>query len=138
VPLELIDPHIKPLVDCLNQIGCTTFASCQGHGGFTAMRPYVAFISPIERAKRLERMLRDAQESEDSLLHFGWYIRPFFNQDYELVYALDMNPRKHFIYRATRRWVDRDIRTIQQLLASESTQNLQNDYDTKKPPSDFS
>jgi hypothetical protein len=89
------------------------------------MRPYVAFISPLERAKRLERMLRDAQESDVSLLHFGWYIRPFFNQDYELVYALDMNPRKHFIYRVTRRWVDRDIRTIQQLFASESTQKVE-------------
>lgn len=67
-----IDPHIRGLVVALQQAGCQTLASCQGHaiGGHT---PYVYFQCSLEKAQELDRMITHCRT-----LSFRWEVTAHF------------------------------------------------------------
>lgn len=84
-PYHVIEPHIQPLVDVLNNIeGVATIASCQGHIGRSY--PYVYFsVQSVETARLIKRWLDEDIESA-SLFH--WDLKGHFNPQLELGFAL--------------------------------------------------
>lgn len=92
-PYHVIEPHIQPLVDVLNNIeGVATIASCQGH--VFKNFPYVYFkVSDVNVARTLKQCVEEYSMAEfsSSSPHpfcYYWDLQGRFNTEFELCFSL--------------------------------------------------
>ncbi|EOF6511135.1 hypothetical protein ACK1C0_002774 [Salmonella enterica] len=116
----IIDPKIRDLVVSMNIYGFETYASCHGHG-FPVRKqyPYIAFRSPLSRAKVLAQLIRNDAESDTPQLMWGWEVAPLFNEVFSLCFRLSPTAPRRYYYRYWRGTLDHDFSKI--ILMMENT-----------------
>lgn len=116
----IIDPKIRDLVVSMNIYGFETYASCHGHG-FPVRKqyPYIAFRSPLSRAKVLAQLIRNDSESDTPQLMWGWEVAPLFNEVFSLCFRLSPTAPRRYYYRYWRGTLDHDFSKI--ILMMENT-----------------
>jgi hypothetical protein len=111
-----LDRNIVPLVNALTELGFETRSSCHGHCRNFALPPYVTFESAVVDAASISRILRDDAESGRPRLYWGWRVDAGFDDAHRLYFRITTdNPRRRW-YRWSRRWIDKDLRQIPELL----------------------
>ncbi|MGR5187312.1 hypothetical protein ACPV3S_12900 [Photobacterium damselae] len=102
-PYSVIDKHIKPAVDALNNIeGVETIASCHGHLMGHIDSPYVYFKAPIEIATYLHTHIWNATKD----FEIYWEITGKYNCECELRFSLRSPPLEYaYHYPFLRLWL---------------------------------
>lgn len=91
-PYSVIDEHIKPVVDALNNIeGVETIASCHGHLMGHIDSPYVYFKAPVDIATNLHNHIWNA--TKDTAIY--WEITGRYNCECELCFSLRSPPLEY-------------------------------------------
>lgn len=107
---HVIDAKIEGLVKAMNEHDFITFASCQGHG--KGLPPYIAFKATQQKTSQLIKILRSDSESMNHQLYWGWTIKGFFNEKFELCYSLTIENPHHWISQYCRSHLDNDFSKI--------------------------
>jgi hypothetical protein len=91
---HLIDEKMESLANCMSATGqIKVIAAHQGTGN--ARIVYVYFKTSTEFASALEKYLRHGDKREHLKLNFYWWVRGYFNENYELVFMLKTNAFKN-------------------------------------------
>ena len=118
-----IEVGIQPLVKQLNSTGCTTIASCEGHGraasifrrGYIEKLPFVLFHATIERARLMDDRLGYGHGTSNQLKYYWKLQGHFYPDDRELVWTIEMRDIR-MLEEFDRSALNRDIQALSTLV----------------------